>query len=95
MALVAAAAGEREETGRLIQRWHREAAADQVEIMNGRQYACETLGMAAAAAAAVECIRDSLANPSNVFPFLEPLLPYYDPIREEPEFIELLAELGI
>jgi TolB-like protein len=95
MALVAAAAGEREETERLIRRWHREAVADQAEIINGRQYACETLGMAAAAAAAVECIRDSLANPSNVFPFLEPRLPFYDPIREEPEFIELLAELGV
>jgi len=28
-------------------------------------------------------------------PFLEPFLPYYDPIRDEPEFIELLAELDV
>jgi hypothetical protein len=27
-------------------------------------------------------------------PFLEPFLPYYDSVRDSPEFIELLAELG-
>ena len=58
-------------------------------------YACEALGMAGAAGAAVECIRASLEVPSNILPFLEPHLPFYDPIRETPEFIELLAELGV
>jgi hypothetical protein len=28
-------------------------------------------------------------------PFLEPFLPYYDSVRDSPEFIELLAELGV
>jgi len=49
--------------------------------------------MAGASAAAVECIRESLDEASLVFPFLEPHLPYYDSIRDEPKFIELLAEI--
>jgi hypothetical protein len=50
--------------------------------------------MAGATAAAVECIRTGLAEPSMVMPFLEPFLPYYDSIRDEPEFVELLVDLG-
>ncbi len=49
--------------------------------------------MAGAAAAAVGCLRRGFAEPSNVHPFLEPYLPYYDPIRDDPAFRSLLAEL--
>ncbi len=31
--------------------------------------------------------------PSFVVPFIEPYMPYYDPIRESPEFAELMAEI--
>jgi hypothetical protein len=55
--------------------------------------ACQTLGMAGAAAAAVDCLRKAFAEPSNAHPFLEPYLPYYDPIRDDPAFIDLLAEI--
>jgi hypothetical protein len=49
--------------------------------------------MASASSAAVECIRSGLAEPSLVMPFVEPFLPYYDSIRNEPEFVDLLTEL--
>ena len=43
---------------------------------------------------AVGCIRIGLAEASFVMPFMEPYLPYYDSIRDEPAFVELLAEIG-
>jgi hypothetical protein len=52
------------------------------------------LGIAGAGAAAVECIQESLDEIGLMLPFQEPLLPYYDSIRDEPEFIELLAEIN-
>jgi len=39
----------------------------------------------------VDCLREAYPKPSTAFPFLEPYLPYYDPIRDEPAFVELLA----
>jgi len=54
--------------------------------------ACRILGMAGATTAAVDCLREAYSKPSAAFPFLEPYLPYYDPIRDEPAFVELLAE---
>ena len=49
--------------------------------------------MGGAAEAAVKCIRDGLEEPSVIVPFFEPLLPYYDGIRDDPAFIELVEEL--
>ena len=56
--------------------------------------ACQILGMAGAAEAVVSCIRQGLDQPSNVMPFIDPYLPFYDPIRDEPVFVELLEELA-
>jgi hypothetical protein len=50
--------------------------------------------MAGAPAAAVACIRTALAEPSFVMPFMEPFLPYYDSLRDEPIFVELLTDLA-
>jgi hypothetical protein len=92
LAFVAAAEGNTEETERLVRVWLREASSDLAELANRRHYACRALGMAAAASAAVECIRSGLAEPSFVTPFIEPHLPYYDSIRHEPAFLALLSE---
>ena len=59
-----------------------------------RDILCQLLGMAGAAEAAVECIREGLAEPSGIMPFMEPYLPFYDSIREEPAFVELVEELS-
>jgi TolB-like protein len=93
MALVTAAEGNTEETRRFSRIWLREAPADQAELANRRQLACRALGMAGAASDAVACIRSGLVEPSLVMPFIEPYLPYYDSMRDEPEFAALMADL--
>ena len=54
---------------------------------------CQILWMTYVIAAAVDCIREALIETSLAFPFLEPFLPYYDSIRGEPAFVELLREI--
>jgi hypothetical protein len=49
--------------------------------------------MAGLAEAAVACIRNGLEEPSSIIPFIEPHLPFYDPVRDEPAFVELLEEI--
>ena len=92
-ALATAVGGDTGRTERLVRTWLREAARDVPQLVNHRHYACRALGMAAAVAAAIECLRSGLAEPSLVMPFLEPLLPYYDSMREDPRFTGFLAEI--
>ena len=95
LALVAAVEGNGEETEQLIRRWRRETTKDYfTELAFNLHISCRILGIAKATAAAVECIRTGLAQPSNVIPFVEPFLPYYDSMRDEPAFVDLLTELG-
>jgi tetratricopeptide (TPR) repeat protein len=93
-ALLAAVEENAEEAERQVRIWFRLSKQDLAERAFFWDLACEALGMAGAAEAAVRCIRDGLVEPSTIFPFLEPHLPYYDPIRAEPVFIELVEELA-
>ena len=92
-ALFAAAAGRRKETERLVRRWQREAAEDYAVLASHRHYGCRALGMVNAVSATLACFRDSLAEPSFLQPFIEPLLPYYDGMRQDSRFTALVAEL--
>jgi hypothetical protein len=94
LALVTAAGGDDREAQRLVRAWRRLAEEDQAELPVYRHLACRALGMANAAGAATECIREGLVEPSYVMPFMEPYLPYYDSIRQTPEFVGLMAEIG-
>jgi TolB-like protein len=94
MALVSAAAGDREATERMVRRWQRAVENHWPPRVYRRHIACQILGIAGAADAAVECIRIGLAEPSEVMPFMEPYLPYYDSIRDEPAFVDLIAEIN-
>jgi TolB-like protein len=94
VALLAAVEGRTEETERLIQAWYKGGALDLAGRGLRWDWACENLGMAGAAEAAVRCIRQGLEHPSGIMPFVEPHLPFYDPIRNEPVFIELVEELA-
>jgi TolB-like protein len=94
IALVAAAEGKTEEAEEYMQRYLHEARQDMTNYSNFAAETCQVLGMAGAAQAVVDCLREALLNPSNVYPFLEPFLPYYDSIRDEPAFVELLAEIS-
>jgi TolB-like protein len=94
VALLAAVEGDTAEAERLVQAWYRGGAQD----LAGRgvfwDMACQILGIAGAAEAAVKCIREGLEQPSAIMPFLEPHLPFYDPIRNAPVFVELVEELA-
>ena len=93
MAFIAAFEGDTIETERRARAWLREASQDLAELATLRHHACRALGLAGAIPATVECLRSGLAEPSLVMPFLEPFLPYYDSIRDDPGFVALLAEL--
>ena len=93
MAFINAAAGDKEEVSRLVRSWQRAASPDLAVFYGHRHFACRALGLAAASSEAVECIRTGLSEPSYILPFIEPNLPYYDAIRDTPEFIGLLAEI--
>jgi TolB-like protein len=91
--LIAAVAGNTEEAEKNIQRFLYEARQDMTNYSIFAADACQILGMAGAATAAVDCLREAFSKPSSAYPFLEPLLPYYDPIRDDPAFVQLLAEV--
>ena len=94
VALLAAVEGKTEETERLVQSWYRGGARDLAGRGLHWDKTCQALGIAGAAEAAVKCIRQGLEIPSGVIPFIEPHLPFYDPIRNEPVFIELVEDLA-
>ena len=93
LAMLAAIQGEMETAVRINRRWLRLIKNEWAERPAFRHLSCQIYGMAGATDAAVQCIRAGLAEPSWVMPFLEPYLPYYDSIREQPAFIELVVEL--
>jgi TolB-like protein len=90
--LIAAAEGETEEAEKNVQRFLHEARKDMTIYSVFVAESCRILSMAGATQAAVDCLREAYSKPSSAHPFLEPFLPYYDPIRDEPAFVELLAE---
>lgn len=95
MALVSAAEGIAEETGQLVRTWRRKATHDLAELSNQRHYACRALAMSGVVPATLECLRSALTEPSWAMPFIEPFLPYYDSMREDPGFLALFADSGI
>ena len=95
MALVAAAEGRSDDAVDHVNGWLGGYGTDWADRSSVRDLACQILGLARAGEAAVQCIRDGLEEPSFIMPSLEPLWPTYDPIRDEPVFIELVEELGV
>ena len=93
LAAFAALEGDAEAAERFIQQYYRGSGTDWANRVFNRDFTCQILGVVGAANAAVRCIRDGLEEPSYVMPFLEPRLPFYDPIRNEPVFVQLLEEL--
>ncbi len=93
LALVEVVEGNADEAMRLVRRWHRRASGDLAELIENRSMSCAILGMAGATVEAVECLRESFEEPSYALPFLDPYYPHYDLIRDEPEFVELVAEV--
>ncbi len=76
-----------------IRRWERDAREDLAYFISFKSHSCQILAVAGAVIEAVRCLREGGTEPSRLIPFVEPYLPFYDSIRDEPEFIELLAEI--
>jgi len=93
LAAMAAAEGDTAQAVQFIRQFYRGSGTDWANRVHNRDFTCQILGIASAAEEAVQCIREGLEEPSRVMPFLEPKLAFYDPIRDEPVFIELVEEL--
>jgi len=93
MSLIESVEGNAEGSARYIRRWFAAPDMDWTTRSMESAYACQDLGMAGATAEAVRCIREAMDNPSTMIPFVEYHLPYYDPIRNEPEFAALVDEI--
>ena len=92
-AMLAAIEGRTEETEAQIRLWYAATQRDPLARFFVRELACRALGMAGSASAAVDCLREGFVEPGFVIPFIEPALPYYDAIRDDPGFVTLLGEL--
>ncbi len=93
LAMLAGFQGNVDESEQLVNSWLGPEHVDWADRNEMMHQACRLLGMIAATESAVKCIRDGLIEPSHVTPFLEPYLPFYDSIRDQPEFREMLAEI--
>jgi tetratricopeptide (TPR) repeat protein len=93
LAAMAAVRGDTTQAVQFIRQFYRGSGTDWANRVHSRDFTCQILGIAGAAEEAVQCIREGLAEPSRIMPFLEPKLAFYDGIRDEPVFIELVAEL--
>lgn len=91
-ALLQAASGDAEAAEISNYRGMRGLEVDQAVLVAFSHYACRTFAIAGAAQSAIDCLRKVLSRPSSALRFLEPALPYYDSIRELPEFVQLQAE---
>ena len=93
VALLEAVSGNAEDAEKYMYRGMRAMEMDRAGLLGFGHYGCRIFAMATATAAAVDCLRRFLVEPSAAAYFLEPYLPYYDGIRQEPGFVELLDEV--
>lgn len=95
LAMLEGARGNTGKARELVKGWLSPEQVDWAERNEFKHVACRVLGMIAETQAAVNCIREGLEEPSHVTPFLEPYLPFYDSIRDQPEFIAMVAEIDV
>jgi len=92
-AMLSGVQGDSTESVQEIEQWYRHKPIDWANRARGGHNACRILGMVTATSAAVKCIKEGLEQASLIMPFWEPYLPFYDSIRDELEFIEMLVEI--
>ncbi|MFK8015086.1 MAG: hypothetical protein AB8G17_06565 [Gammaproteobacteria bacterium] len=91
-ALVAGVQGNDDVALQLIDQFYDAGSLDWAWRANNRHESCRILGMIGAATEVVTCLRNGLDEPSYVAPFLETRLPFYDGIRDELEFVNLVDD---
>jgi len=92
-AMLAGMQGHADESENWIHQIHRKRPIDWSERAPERPHYCRVLGMIGAVQATIDCIRDGLEEPSAILPFFEPYLPFYDSLRDQPEFMQMLIEI--
>jgi len=94
LALFEVMQGNKEMAKQHLRQWRRESLKDRTERLSGWGVSCQILAIAQAVPEAVECLQTGFEQPTWIFPFLEPFLPYYDLIRDTPEFQALMVEVN-
>ena len=89
---MAAVTGDTAATRRWISLWRQSAPSDLAELYTKLHLACRVLGMAGLSSETVECLREALKQPSFALHFIEPEMPFYDSVRDDPEFVQLRDE---
>jgi TolB-like protein len=90
--LLEAVSGNTEVAERYLHRAVRAMEADPAVVVSWSHYVCRMFAMVGALESTVDCLRRVLTKPSAAQYFLEPMLPYYDVMREEPMFVEMQAD---
>lgn len=85
--------GDTTEAVRQIDQWYRHRPIDWANYSRWNHNACRILAMVAATDAAVQCIEEGLKQATLIMPFWEPYLPFYDAIRDQPQFIAMLTRI--
>jgi TolB-like protein len=85
--------GKTAEAREMLTRYLSRADHSPTELFFILEPTCQALGLSGAAAETVQCLRQALSTPSSVMPYMEPRLPYYDPIRDSAEFQALVGQL--
>jgi TolB-like protein len=93
VAKIAAVKGQRETTIRAVKDWELLVVEDPAQIPPDGPTTCMVLGVVEATKLAADCLRRYLVEPSYAMPFLTPYGPYFDSIRDEPEFAALMADI--
>jgi hypothetical protein len=93
LALVKAALGKGQQAADLVVRWEQTSRIDVMDRWLNLGYACMVQGMAGLAPGAAQCLRAATIEPNYFFSFYDPWLPFFDPVRESPEFQAVFGEL--
>lgn len=75
-----------------LRSWERETLNDWAVRAGERSEICSMYAMLGLPGETVACLRTGLEEPSTVEPFVDFWTPFYDPVRESPEFQRLLTE---
>jgi len=93
LALVRAVQGDQQATLKVYRRWKDLSAADPTHGLLDGVAMCWTLGIAGATTEATKCLRTYFVKPSNAMPFMDPYLPFFDSMRDDPQFLELMSDV--
>lgn len=91
---LAVASGSPEVLREALDVYEGELQDDLALALGGRQEYCAAFAQLEEAARTVDCLRQATTQPSDVRPYMEPLYPVYDLVRDTPEFRQLLSDLA-